>query len=216
MPEPAFAIKKVNLLEPERAFEMYQPSKRFKLFLLPIVLLLTGLSACNTTNTNAPPSSATSTPISAYTLSGGGTCVKLGQHPQPPFLNVRVSHDSFLAHSEPMLAENPNNPLNLVGGSKFFTDPAHYRFQIGYFASFDGGCTWVDGGFLPGFVKTILTSDPSFAFGPNNRVYASVLNSVPSLNGESGISVLTSIDGGKTFGPPVSVFSNATGRIFSD
>lgn len=26
-----------------------------------------------------------------------------------------------------MLLENPRNPLNLVGGSKFFTDPQHYR-----------------------------------------------------------------------------------------
>src|SRR5215472_13829294 len=105
---------------------MYQPSKRFKLFLLPLALLLAGLSACNSTDTSAPVLTATS--ISAYTLSGGGTCVNLGQHPQPPFANVRVSNDTYLAHSEPMLAENPRNPLNLVGGTKFFTDPKHYRF----------------------------------------------------------------------------------------
>ena len=218
---------------------MYQPSKRFKLFLLPIVLLLTGLSACNTTNTNAPPSSATSTPISAYTLSGGGTCVKLGQHLQPPFLNVRVSHDSFLAHSEPMLAENPHNPLNLVGGTKFFTDLAHYRFQIGYFASFDGGCTWTDGGVLPGFQKEFtLTSDISFAFGTHNDVYAGVLYEArPGMSGiavskptdgiastpvairqlvTSGIAVSKSTDGGKTFGNPVSIIESQGSKIFHD
>ena len=79
--------------------------------------------------------------------------MKLDQHAQAPFANVRVSHDTYLAHSEPMLVENPKNPLNLVGGSKFFTDPAHYAFQIGYYSSFDGGCTWTDGGVLPGFAK---------------------------------------------------------------
>jgi hypothetical protein len=74
-----------------------------------------------------------------------------------------------------MLAENPKNPLNLVGGSKFFTDPAHYTFQIGYYTSFDGGCTWIDGGVLPGFEKNITTSDISFAFDNYNDVYAAVL-----------------------------------------
>jgi len=193
---------------------MCQPSKRFKLFLLPIALLLAGLTACNTTSTNAPPSIAASTPISAYTLSGGGICVKLGQHPQAPFANVRVSHDAYLAHSEPMLAENPRNPLNLVGGSKFFTDPAHYKFQIGYYYSFDGGCTWTDGGVLPGFEKNALTSDPGFAFDNHNDVYAAVLYNSP--RGSSGIAVSKSSDGGKTFGNPVSIFEDQAGHVFSD
>jgi len=61
-----------------------------------------------------------------------------------------------------MVAENPKNPLNLVGGSKFFTNPAHYQFQIGYYTSFDGGCNWSDGGVLPGFEKNDTTSDISF------------------------------------------------------
>src|SRR5712692_9532177 len=161
------------------------------------------------------------------------------QHPQPPFLNVRVSHDSFLAHSEPMLAENPHNPLNLVGGTKFFTDPAHYRFQIGYFASFDGGCTWTDGGVLPGFQKEFtLTSDISFAFGTHNDVYAGVVyEALPGMSGiavskstdgitstpvairqlvMSGIVVSKSTDGGKTFGNPVSVIESQESKIFHD
>jgi hypothetical protein len=113
-----------------------------------------------------------------------------------------------------MLVENPKNPLNLVGGSKFFTDPAHYRFQIGYYTSFDGGCTWIDGGLLPGFDKSITTSDVSFAFGIRNDVYVAVLNTGPKRG--SGVSVSKSIDGGKTFGLPVSVFLDKTGQVFSD
>ncbi len=141
----------------------------------------------------------------------------LGQHPRSPYTNIQVSHDSYKAHSEPMLVEDPGNPLHLVGGSKFFTDPAHYKFQIGFYSSFDGGCTWQDGGILPGFSATGLTSDVSFAFGPHNTVYATVLKTDQAKNPhESGISVSISHDGGKSFGLPVNVFDDRTGRSFSD
>ncbi|MGH2478172.1 MAG: sialidase family protein [Ktedonobacteraceae bacterium] len=163
------------------------------------------------------PSAPTPRPTPAYTLLRGGACVHLGPHPQPPFANVRVSQDSYLAHSEPMLAENPRNPLNLVGGSKFFTDPRHYRFQIGFYSSFDGGCTWQDGGILPGFSTQETTSDITFAFGLHNDFYALVLNTASVANAaESGVSVLVSRDGGRTFGQPVLVFDDLSGRTFSD
>jgi hypothetical protein len=180
-----------------------------------LVALLVLLAACS--QSSVPPPVATSSPTSAapYTLHGGGSCVNLGQHPQPPYTNVRVSQDSFKAHSEPMLVENPQNPLNLVGGSKFFTDPARYQFQIGYFASFDGGCTWTDGGVFPGFQQRFtLTSDITFAFGLHNTVYASVL--YQTQQGMSGIAVSTSNDGGKSFGQPVTVFESQGDRVFND
>ncbi|HEY6287187.1 MAG TPA: sialidase family protein, partial [Ktedonobacteraceae bacterium] len=188
-------------------------STRLRLFLLTFVLLLFVCSACSPT-THIIASKPTSIP--ANTIPGGGDCVKLSQHAQAPFANVRVSHDSYLAHSEPMLAENPKNPLNLVGGSKFFTDPAHYKFQIGYFSSFDGGCAWTDGGVLPGFEKDETTSDISFAFGNHNDVYAAVLYETGGAQSNSGIAVSTSTDGGKTFGNPVSVFEARADQAFSD
>src|SRR6185312_3213582 len=139
-------------------------------------LLIAGLAACNNTPINIAP---IPTPVPYYTLPTGGACVRLGTHPQAPYENIRVSNDTYLAHSEPMLAEDPNNPLHLVGGSKFFTDPAHYRFQIGYYASFDGGCTWGDGGVLPGFARNVITSDVSLAFGTHGKVYVAVLHDTP-------------------------------------
>jgi hypothetical protein len=188
-------------------------SKRLRFFLPVIFVLTIGFSACSpTTNTITP----TPTPVPANTLPGGGDCVKQGQHAQAPFTNVRVSHDAYLAHSEPMLAENPRNPLNLVGGSKFFTNPARYAFQIGYFSSFDGGCSWNDGGVLPGFDKQITTSDVSFAFGNHNDVYAAVLLDEGGPRGKSGIAVSKSADGGKTFGNPVRVFEDRADQVFSD
>ncbi len=168
-------------------------------------------------NLGAGPSPTVTQPGGPWYLEGGGACVQLPSPPPKQISNVRVSRDTFLAHSEPHLAENPRNPLNLVGGSKFFTDPAHYEFKIGYYTSVDGGCTWADGGFLPGYERYRLTSDISFAFGLHNDVYGAVL--VVGETGSarfSGIAVSRSTDGGRTFQPPVLVHADSTGETFSD
>lgn len=128
--------------------------------------------------------------------------------------NVRVTNDGAVAHSEPMVVENPDKPLNLVGGSKFFSDAAHYKFKIGYFTSFDGGCTWTDGGLLPGFEDQLVTSDITFAFGTHDDVYAGVLTVDP--NQHWGIAVSTSHDDGRTFAAPVTVYHDTTGQVDSD
>jgi hypothetical protein len=154
------------------------------------------------------------------TLPGGGACVRLGDHPSPPYANIQVTRDAAPAHSEPDLAEDPADPLHLVGGSKFFTDLARYRFQIGYVASFDGGCTWTGGHLLPGFDENELVSDPSFAFAPDGTVYVGVLYSPydPATGNwsGSGIAVLASHDGGRTFDPPVKVLDTPGTAIFHD
>src|SRR5437868_2249307 len=188
---------------------MQRPSKPYMLLLTFLTLLAIGLSACS----GSPDKVQTPTPSPSSSLVGGGACVKLGPHAQPPYTNIQVSDDTYLAHSEPMLAEDPQNPLHLVGGSKFFTNPAHYRFKIGFFASFDGGCTWSDGGVLPGFEQYALTSDVSFAFGTHNVVYVAVRNTNKTA---SAVAVSTSHDGGKTFGLPVSVTLNPANRGFND
>lgn len=162
-------------------------------------------------------SSTATRPQGPWSLAGGGSCVQLASPPPKQIANVRVSQDTFLAHSEPEIAENPLNPLNLVGGSKFFTNPARYQFKIGFYTSMDGGCTWTDGGILPGYEAYTLTSDISFAFGRHNDVYGVVLVSGERGNGRfSGIAVSRSTDGGRTFQPPVLAQADATGATFSD
>jgi hypothetical protein len=188
--------------------------KRTMTLSLAVALGVLALSACNPLSPTNIIHAPTPTPTPFYFIAGGGSCVNLGYHPQPPYINIRVSHDTYLAHSEPMLVEDPQNPLHLVGGSKFFTNLAHYQFQVGYYASFDGGCTWTDGGVLPGYAPSDRTSDPSFAFGPNNRVYADVL--YEDRKGDSGIAVSTSTDGGETFGLPVTVYASKERLIFND
>jgi hypothetical protein len=146
------------------------------------------------------------------------TAVRAGNSTARPHLlpvpNVQVSRDAFAAHSEPMLAENPTDPKNLVGGSKFFTNTTRYRFKIGTYVSDDGGQKWTDNGLLPGFGAYRTTSDISFAFAPTgNPVYACVL----ATNGKtSGTFVSRSRDGGHSWSSPVPVFLDRTGATFSD
>lgn len=129
--------------------------------------------------------------------------------------NVQVSKDQYLAHSEPSVAENPRNPKNLIAGSKMFTVPSKYQFKIGTYYTKDGGKTWHDNGFLPGFDNYSLTSDISFDFDAQGRAYACVLATDDST-GISGIFVSVSSDGGKTWSDPHAVFLDPTGTTFSD
>lgn len=196
---------------------MPRVAKRVKSIWLVLICLCILLAACTSQAAqHITPATLLPTPV-RYALAHGGPCIMSGLHPRPFYPNIRVSHDPYPAHSEPMLAENPRNPLNLVGGTKFFTDPGHYRFQVGYLSSFDGGCTWQDGGVFPGFTSSETTSDITLAFGLHNDVYALVLHtSSVTASGESGVSVLTSHDGGRTFNHPVSVFDDTSGKTFSD
>lgn len=127
---------------------------------------------------------------------------------------IQVSHDHYLAHSEPALAVNPTNPADLIAGSKMFTDPAHYRFKIGTYYSLDGGRHWHDSGVLPGFGAYAIVSDVSIAFGPDGTAYVCVL----AWDGKkvSGIFVSRSADGGQTFSDPVPVYIDTSGAVFND
>jgi hypothetical protein len=193
-----------------------EPSPRARplrgLFILTIsgaLVMAVALGLVTFSILRSPRSGLSLNPSGSRTISG--PCLPKAGAAIP---NVRVSHDAFPAHSEPMLAQDPANPLHLVGGTKFFTDPAHYRFKIGWYASFDGGCTWTDGQVLPGYDQLLLTSDISFAFGPQGEVYAAVLTL--GMKNESGVAVSTSNDGGRTFAPPAYVTLDPTGQFFSD
>ncbi len=67
---------------------------------------------------------------------------------------------------------------------------------------------------LPGSSDGDITSDVTFAYGPNHVAYVAVLHT--NNDKKSSIVVERSHNGGQTFGPPVTVFDNTTGAIFSD
>src|SRR4030042_1100292 len=57
--------------------------------------------------------------------------------------NILVSRDGDIAHCETMIAANPTDPKNLLGGSIVMIRPDGGAANKAY-VSFDGGSTWTD------------------------------------------------------------------------
>ena len=76
--------------------------------------------------------------------------------------------------SEPSIAVNPANPLQ-IAGSAFTPDPARGPFAP-IFVSNDGGNTWTLNSIVPGADKTTGTGDITLKFSKtNNTLYAGIL-----------------------------------------
>jgi hypothetical protein len=128
------------------------------------------------------------------------------------------------AQNETTVAQNPNNPRNLVAGSndyRVFNSREQRNDASGWaYTSFDGGKTWKDvvaphltfqtGASAP-LSLADSAGDPSLAFGPHNTVYYANLvfsRDEPAAGGTqqaSGITVSASHDGGLTWGEPTIV-----------
>jgi hypothetical protein len=146
------------------------------------------------------------------------------QDTQPRILKdvqVSASLSPLNDHSESQLAVNPNNPLHMVGGSKFFTDPANYVFKDGSYTTFDGGKTWLQQ-LVPGYEKWTITSDPVVAIDDQGNAYYAVLTANKTVSGcrtsfqGSGMFVSTSRDGGLTWEEPVAVHLSAPPGLGDD
>jgi hypothetical protein len=57
--------------------------------------------------------------------------------------DIQVSRNSYIAHVEPSVAVNPQNPLNLLVASQLL---GHGRRVIGTYVSLDGGASRQDNG----------------------------------------------------------------------
>lgn len=94
----------------------------------------------------------------------------------PDFDNMRVNQDpitrlGFSMQNDPSIAVNPEDPDNIVVGAHDSRD----RFgEAWYYASIDGGETWIEGS-LPGIESINLLSDPTVAFGLDDTVYYSTI-----------------------------------------
>src|SRR6266566_1459487 len=127
--------------------------------------------------------------------------------------NIRMNCDSTnLPHNELSIAVDPSNPKHVVAGSNdyelfFQGNKIVERIIAGYYTSFDGGTTWINGHVNPdGFT---FSGDPAIAFDTKlGLVFYGTINSNGGQGGgfsDASILLSASTDGGQTFGHPVVV-----------
>jgi hypothetical protein len=148
---------------------------------------------------------------------GGGslsksTCTSSGN----PAANVQLNCDDPISpdNETPVIAD-PLDPNHLLAGSNdynlnFTGSNLHVRVPTGFFTSFDGGHTWIDGQIPMGNGASSGNGDPSPAFDSKfhtaHMAQLSAAQGAGSPNaGHIDVSVSTSDDGGVNWKPPVTV-----------
>lgn len=108
------------------------------------------------------------------------------------------------SETEPWIVVNPTNPDNMVAA--WIQGPA-----VGHVASatFDGGATW-ESAVIPGISECSdgdyeRASDPWLAFAANGDLYTVALSLDLGESQRSAIQVSKSVDGGRTWGAPISI-----------
>ncbi len=141
--------------------------------------------------------------------------------------NIRMNCDSTnLPHNELSIAVDPTNPKHIVAGSNdyelfFQGNKIVERIIAGFYTSFDGGTTWINGHVNPdGFT---FSGDPAIAFDTQlGLVFYGTINSNGGQGGgfsDASILLSASSDGGQTFGHPVVVAlgtANTRNSVFND
>jgi hypothetical protein len=136
-----------------------------------------------------------------------------------------VVQDAFQGSNEPHIAVNPQNPMNMVGGSNDYSSPKSDAW-VGYYWTFDGGRRW-ERSLVPGYPSgpvSALTGfeaagDPVVAAGPGGEFYMAGIafkRTMPAAGRSSAIWVAKSTDGGRTFGQVTLVANSLTYATFHD
>jgi hypothetical protein len=102
--------------------------------------------------------------------------------------NILVSRDGDVAHCETMIAANPKDPKNLIGGSIVMIRPDGGAANKAY-VTFDGGSTWADVTFPEELEHG--GADPQVGFGATGTAYFVGLS--------NGMNFYRSEDGGRTW-----------------
>lgn len=137
--------------------------------------------------------------------------------------NVMANCDSvLLPHNETAIIADPNNANHLAAGSNDTQLPPNgasgsSRSALGYYTSFDGGRSWINGAVTgAGFAQA---SDPALGFGTWGDVFIGMVSFDLGRGGQAlggAIQVARSTDGGRTFGTPVTVEVSTSDGIQED
>jgi hypothetical protein len=125
--------------------------------------------------------------------------------------NIQVTHSLWYnARSESYVTINPNNPQQMVAGSKKFKDIYNYDFTIATAYSSDGGHNWYPSQDLK-ITGWAGITDPALTWDDIGHVYLVGLafTNPPKIDGV-GIAVYKSIDGGATWSDPKLIHASAS------
>jgi hypothetical protein len=132
--------------------------------------------------------------------------------------NVMENCDSVvLPHNETAVIADPNDPLHLLAGSNDTQLSGSARSAMGYYTSFDGGRTWLNGVINgAGFAQT---SDAAVGFDLNGNAAYVMVSFDLGLGGQAlggAIQVAISGDGARTFAVPVTVEVSTSDAVLED
>jgi hypothetical protein len=153
--------------------------------------------------TLASPAQAADRQSRVHVLAEHGAQITVGR-------NVQVSKPrAKIPHAEVILAASPNNPARLLAGA-IIEQPGDGDSVVAY-SSGDGGKTWelalekkaTKGG--PNFL------DPVIAFGPDGAVHFA---DIGVYSGKMYLEIVSSPDGGKTWGTPITKGDHLADRPF--
>ena len=190
-----------------------------------MLLLVSAISsACGGSGGNDPAPASPALPSPSLSVPGAPLVRVSGTSPFSVTCGGSAAYDTVYpnAEVEPYAATNPTNPANIVGIWQQDRWAGGGAQGLIVAASFDTGHTWTQQP-LPvsqcaGDGTFARASDPWLTFSPNGVLYALSLSFTGGAlepNSQSGILVLRSADGGKTWSAPVTLIADGS-TAFND
>src|SRR5215472_7615689 len=190
---------------------------------LLVIFLATSIAATQTRRGGVQPSSARDQTAALQNEDVSGPFNSMCTAQMTFGSNVMANCDStLLPHNETAIIVDPNDASHLAAGSNDTQLPPNgatgsARSALGYYTSFDGGQSWINGAVAAaGFAQT---SDPALGFDRQGNVFIGMVSFDLGRGGQAlggAIQVARSSDGARTFGTAVTVEESTNDGIQED